>query len=226
MNAPPDASNSSAPLKLEFHIDATSYAETTIALEALCYQQLVTKRAASILRLTSTSGVATRRKWVQGLCIAGLIVTVGTALVYHVFYHAGLEETWFLFAEMLICAALLLCSFRMKPRPVSEPWPSLWHFFARVRLRTLLPRGRDSAPFDAHYVFDAESVWYRRIKDGKVVLTWSRVLTGSRLSGHGFTLLYKTPAAREPYAILLHPPCAQLDAWLDRLGVVPLVPHA
>jgi len=62
-------------------------------------------------------------------------------------------------------------------------------------------------------------VAYSRIVGEQAQLIWRRRLQGTRLSGDGFTLLYKKPTSQEPYGILLHAPSTELNAQLDQLGL-------
>jgi hypothetical protein len=120
--------------------------------------------------------------------------------------------------------SLLLLSFPLWyfVRRTRTPWEPYWLFLSRMHARTMLMQAKRLAPFDACLVFDERSAAYTRVKNERAVPVWHRPLSGMRLAGPGFTLLYKNATAQVPHAILLHQPSAELDAWFDQQGVRPL----
>lgn len=94
-----------------------------------------------------------------------------------------------------------------------------WMRLARRRARPLLKRARKCAPFIAEYQFRGDLVVYFRTAGARTELAWSRRMRGVRITGGGFTLLFKNERAFGPYAIFLHQPAPELDMLFDNLGI-------
>lgn len=96
---------------------------------------------------------------------------------------------------------------------------SLHAWMAEAATRRMLKAAGKSVPFVAEYEIFDDEIAYSRVIDGTPKRLWKRKLRGVRVTGDGFTLLYKKSTTQEPHGILLHPPSAEFDAQLDRLGL-------
>lgn len=106
---------------------------------------------------------------------------------------------------------------------VNKPWSPYWRLLARMRTTAALKGARAAAPYQAEYEFEGERVVHRRNAANRAVVAWSSSLRGWSLEGEQFTLLFKQENAVAPYCIILHEPSAAFNAYLDNLGVRPIV---
>lgn len=106
---------------------------------------------------------------------------------------------------------------------VNKPWSPYWRFLARIRTNAILKRARAAAPFQAEYEFRGARCVYCRNAANPADITWSQSLRGWSLEGEQFTLLFTKEKAVAPYCIILHEPSAAFTAYLDNLGVRPIV---
>lgn len=96
---------------------------------------------------------------------------------------------------------------------------SMLDWGARKRARDMLKVAKKSAPFIAEYDFRGDSVVYRRNNEEQSTFVWHRQMKGVRLSGNGYTLIFRKERAFYPYIIILHDASDALQAYLNASGV-------
>lgn len=215
---PPDGAHA---LVLESIIDAAELARIDCALKAALLERALAQRARWFARADrlrppgmTDAQAANICKW---LSLAGLVGALALAALGGVGFHGQRADVVLgLFFGMLIGLSFVLAPFTAWIR---RPWAAYWNLLAKVTVGRLLKKARASVSFGARYEFQAGHGSYFRTVGGRAELAWKRRLHGVRVSGPGFTLLYKKPASRNPYAILLHQPSARFDALLDALAV-------
>lgn len=202
-------------LHLATPIDAAEIARLGGALSAVLYARALARRAR---RLAPRARVnATWLRLAIWLGLAGLAVALtGMAVDGLPLGEQRLEWLLAALSVVVIGLALALPHFFAW---LLRPWPAYWQYLARTQARSMLRMARASVPFEAHYVFKDETVAYARHDSKGVHAQWTRRLHGVRVSGEGFTLLYKQTGAHVPWAILLHGPAPALTARLDALRV-------
>jgi hypothetical protein len=103
---------------------------------------------------------------------------------------------------------------------LSTFYQPLWKWLAGRSARRILRVAARTAPFDAEYDFHGDWLAYYRSKNGKYDFAWARKISGlRRVTGSGFTLLFKKEATIYPHAIMLHEPSAELESYLDASDV-------
>ncbi|MFZ6760387.1 hypothetical protein ACO0K9_24555 [Undibacterium sp. Ji50W] len=95
----------------------------------------------------------------------------------------------------------------------------VWAWSAKKRAGNMLRKARKALPFCAEYDFRDDVVAYYRITDKASVLAWTRTIKHWRITGHYATLLFKKKTSMYPYIMILHAPSAELDSYLDELGI-------
>ncbi len=212
---------------LKATIDADEIARVDGALKAALLHQLLADRArrmarADILRRFgwTSAEAANIAKW---LSVAGMVMALAFTVTGGLEFHGQRADLVF---ELFF--ATMIAWWSVVPRAMAwmhAPWQAYWHHFASVKANSLLKKARAIARFEARYEFQDDSVAYFRSVGGHAEFAWRRRLHGLRVSGAGFTLLYKKPTSRFPYAIFLHQPSTQFDELLDGLAVRPMAPQ-
>jgi hypothetical protein len=129
-----------------------------------------------------------------------------------------------LLEALLFGFVFIVCWIRLWRRPGRRPWRRYWRYLARVETDRMLKQARAAAPFSAEYTVIGRELVYMRVFEADVRFQWRRRLRGWSLEGAGYTLLFKKQWSWAPYGIILHPPCAELNACLRQAGVQPIVP--
>jgi hypothetical protein len=224
MNDPSPQADGAPALVLESTIDAAEMARIDRALKAALLDRALGYRARRLDRADYLGrfGVPPRKaarvsRW---LSLAGLMTALALAALGGVQFHGLRVEVVFgIFFTVMMGLSFVLENLERPIAWVRTPWLPYWDLIARIKTASLLKRARASVPFEARYEFQADMVAYSRIVGGRTELTWKRRLQGVRVSGPGFTLLYKKPNSQNPHAIFLHQPSARFDALLDSLAV-------
>jgi hypothetical protein len=213
----PESLPQPATLRLSSTIDVAELDRLEPELAAAICQRLVPRLPGPFWSGVSFNALRAC-KW---LSVAGLVTAFAMTVTGDVYFY-GKRMDWplaLIYLATFTCSSVVL---RLRPK-IGMQWQAYWMFLANVRTRAILKKARATAPFEAEYEFKDGKAAYFRTRDGHAQLAWSRRLPAVRvrLSGQGFTLLYKKPTSKAPCAVFLHQPSTEFDALLDWLGAQP-----
>lgn len=163
-------------------------------------------------KISAAMFVAVKLLSVFGLILSLILLAMGGA----VFYTVRVDLAF------IAIFSLMLYWFWNKDKNTAKLqafYRPLWQWMARKRASRMLKVAIKTAPFDAEYDFRGDWAAYYRSKNGKCDFAWARRMTGLRLTGSGFTLLFKKEVTIYPYAIVLHDPSIELESHMDALGI-------
>lgn len=201
-------------LRLCSTIDAAEINRLAADLEPVLYEHLLTYRNRNRKFIIPPRKSVAVMRWCS---LVGLVATAGIWALGGL--PLGVYQLEHLF--LLIFTITLILSFFALPfmQWLYRPWHGYWRYMAKMHTDGLLKQARACVPFDAQYDFDGSSVSYVRIKSGQAQVVWVREFTGLSLAGRGYTLLFKRRSSISPYAIFLHAPSAEFQAWLTQQGI-------
>lgn len=204
----------SPPLRLCSSIDAVEIERVAVNLESALYEHFLAFRARTRKFIIPPQKSVAVLRWCS---LIGLVATAGIWILGGVLIGSYQLEHLFL----LIFMSTLILSFFALPFMawLNRPWQGYWRHIAKLHMNGLLKQARANAPFDAQYDFDGSFITYVRIKSGQAQVVWTREFTGFSLTGDGYTLLFKRRSSISPYAIFLHAPSAEFQAWLTQQGI-------
>lgn len=208
-------------LRLRSTIDAGEIARLDAELNALFHQRLLVHRARFVKPRPINPLAVKVGKWAS---LTGLAITLAISSAGGLPYGGYRLDIGFAAFFMATLAASFMLPLLMSW--IQAPWPAYWRYLAKSRTDGMLKKARASVPFEAQYDFQGDTVVYIRTTGGAAKTEWKRPLAGLRLSGKGYTLLYKNSVSLTPSAIFLHQPNDGLEALLDRHGVKPLPPSS
>lgn len=209
-------------LTLQTTIDADMMAAIERCLRSVMYERLLQNRARffqhSPLRFFfSQSFNKVRNKLVVGLSLIGLTTTLASVDYAKLDMSIG-SELWY--AVFFACMLPMPLLFNRLDARARHPMPAFYQWMTSVLVNKLIGGAKNNVPFAARYEITENRACYARVCGDSVQPVWQhRTLYGVRMTGNGFTLLFKTPTSTAPHLIMLHGPSAQFEELLDRIGV-------
>jgi hypothetical protein len=216
-DAPADpASPQSQParrLQLHTHVTADFLARIEPELAAALFDRLASRGSRFYdSKFAAALFLAVKLLSVFGLILSLFLLAMGGA----VFYSVRIDVVF------IGIFSVLLFWFWNKDKSTARlraRYRPLWRRLAGRGARRMLKVAARTAPFDAEYDLRGDWLTYYRSKNGKHDFAWARRMSGLRVGGNGFTLLFKKESAAYPYMIVLHDASTELEACLDAAGI-------
>jgi hypothetical protein len=154
-----------------------------------------------------------------------VLSVIGLALSLWLLFTGGCRyrgiRLEFIFIPLFMATLALFWNTKKRIEKLLAPHTPYWSGLATRRTRAMLRVARKTVPFTAEYDLRGEQVVYYRVTGDTANFVWTRQLKGFRVCGNGFVVLFRKERSLYPYAILLHDAAAELEPYLDRIGVPP-----